>query len=183
MRWTDTKGIEHPSTLILAGGELLIDGVREPLFYPVLAGIRERWGDDGPRVSVQTTGDIMTEQHVRDMIARGVSTIAVASIDDYHVGHAVRRRIACGQQAREARQCGRLVERGDDDGDRIAHWESRPGQRTRSSGRSQSASSGSITGSIPAAASRSMVCEKTASVPQSMPSNTPSTVRDRPSSQ
>ena len=47
MRWTDTKGIEHPSTLILAGGELLIDGVREPLFYPVLAGIRERWGDDG----------------------------------------------------------------------------------------------------------------------------------------
>lgn len=87
MRWTDPKGTDHPTTLVLAGGELLIDGVREELFYPVLAGIRARWGDDGPRVSVQTTGDIMTEQHAREMIAQGVSTIAIASIDDYHVGH------------------------------------------------------------------------------------------------
>ena len=88
MRWVDTKDCAQPTTLILAGGELLIDGVREELFYPVLAGIRDRWGDDGPRISVQTTGDIMTEEHVRQMIARGVSTIAIASIDDYHVGHA-----------------------------------------------------------------------------------------------
>ena len=88
MRWTDPSGNEQPTRLILAGGELLIDGVREELFYPLLAGIRARWGTDGPRVSVQTTGDIMTEQHVCAMVARGVSTIAIASIDDYHVGHA-----------------------------------------------------------------------------------------------
>ncbi|MBC7493151.1 MAG: radical SAM/SPASM domain-containing protein, partial [Novosphingobium sp.] len=88
MRWVDAKGRTQPTTLILAGGELLIDGVREELFYPVLAGIRDRWGDDGPRISVQTTGDIMTEEHVRQMIARGVSSIAIASIDDFHVGHA-----------------------------------------------------------------------------------------------
>ena len=88
MHWVDTQDRTQPTTLILAGGELLIDGVREELFYPVLAGIRDRWGDDGPRISVQTTGDIMTEEHVRQMIARGVSTIAIASIDDYHVGHA-----------------------------------------------------------------------------------------------
>ena len=88
MHWVDTQDRTQPTTLILAGGELLIDGVREELFYPVLAGIRDRWGYDGPRISVQTTGDIMTEEHVRQMIARGVSTIAIASIDDYHVGHA-----------------------------------------------------------------------------------------------
>ena len=92
MQWTDSNGRDQPTTLILAGGELLIDGVREELFYPVLAGIRERWGvespDGRPRVSVQTTGDIMTAAHVREMIAHGVSTIAIASIDDYHVGHA-----------------------------------------------------------------------------------------------
>ena len=93
MQWTDTKGRKQPTALILAGGELLVDGVREELFYPVLAGIRERWGHldsqaGTPRVGVQTTGDIMTEEHICQMIARGVSTIAIASIDDYHVGHA-----------------------------------------------------------------------------------------------
>ena len=88
MRWTDSKGAEQPTTLILAGGELLIDGVREELFYPVLAGIRDRWPDEPPRISMQTTGDILTEEMVEQMIARGVSTIAIASIDDYHVGHA-----------------------------------------------------------------------------------------------
>ena len=29
--------------LVLAGGELLLDGVREELFYPALDAIRERW--------------------------------------------------------------------------------------------------------------------------------------------
>ncbi len=88
MRWIDSSGVEQRTTVILAGGELLIDGVREELFYPVLAGIRARWGTGVPRISVQTTGDIMTADHVSEMIARGVSAIAIASIDDYHVGHA-----------------------------------------------------------------------------------------------
>ena len=47
MRWVDTKDCTQPTTLILAGGELLIDGVREELFYPVLAGVRDRWGPRG----------------------------------------------------------------------------------------------------------------------------------------
>ena len=46
--------------LILAGGELLIDGVREELFYPTLDAIRERWGAAAPQVSMQTTGDVLT---------------------------------------------------------------------------------------------------------------------------
>lgn len=88
MRYIDADGAIKPTLLVLAGGELLIDGVRERLFYPALEAIADRWQGARPRVSVQTTGDIMTDAHVEAMLARGVSTIAVASIDDYHVGHA-----------------------------------------------------------------------------------------------
>jgi hypothetical protein len=80
-------GVRRRGLLVLAGGELLIDGVREELFYPVLDAIRARWGDRAPRVSVQTTGDVLTPEYITEMLARGVSTIAIASIDDYHVGH------------------------------------------------------------------------------------------------
>jgi hypothetical protein len=72
--------------LVLAGGELLIDGVREELFYPVLEAIQRRWGAKAPHISIQTTGDILKPEHVEAMLARGVGTIAIASIDDYHVG-------------------------------------------------------------------------------------------------
>jgi hypothetical protein len=76
----------RPGLLVLAGGELLIDGVREELFYPVLEAIQARWGAQAPHISVQTTGDILKPRHVEEMLARGVGTIAIASIDDYHVG-------------------------------------------------------------------------------------------------
>ena len=80
------SGTRKRSLLVLAGGELLIDGVREELFYPVLEAIRARWGDRAPYISVQTTGDVLTPERIDAMLRRGVRTIAVASIDDYHVG-------------------------------------------------------------------------------------------------
>jgi hypothetical protein len=87
MSFGDPKtGARKRSLLVLAGGELLIDGVREELFYPALEAIRERWGERAPYVSVQTTGDVLTPDRIAAMLARGVRTIAVASIDDYHVG-------------------------------------------------------------------------------------------------
>lgn len=88
MRWRDRAGVSHPTTLVLAGGELLIDGVRERLFYPLLEAIADRWGAEGPRIAVQTTGDILTDEMIRAMLQRGVRSIAIASIDDYHAGHA-----------------------------------------------------------------------------------------------
>ncbi|MBX9859391.1 MAG: radical SAM protein, partial [Sphingomonas sp.] len=88
MRWRDDAGVSHPTNLVLAGGELLIDGVRERLFYPLLKAIADRWGADGPRIAIQTTGDILTDDMVAAMLQRGVNSIAIASIDDYHVGHA-----------------------------------------------------------------------------------------------
>jgi hypothetical protein len=82
----DGTATRHRSSLILAGGEVLIDGVRDELFYPLLEAIRERWGTNTPHVSIQTTGDILRPEHVEAMLARGVGTIAIASIDDFHVG-------------------------------------------------------------------------------------------------
>lgn len=86
MTWTDASGVRQPTLLILAGGELLIDGVREELFYPVLDAIRRRWPEAPPRLSVQTTGDVLEPEYLDALLARGVTTIAIASIDDYHVG-------------------------------------------------------------------------------------------------
>lgn len=86
MTWIDAAGVRQPTLIVLAGGELLIDGVREELFYPVLEAIRRRWPKAPPRLSVQTTGDILEPEHIDAMLSRGVTTVAIASIDDYHVG-------------------------------------------------------------------------------------------------
>lgn len=87
MRWEDAAGISRPTTIVLAGGELLIDGVRDRLFYPLLDAIAARWPRNRPRIAVQTTGDILTDEMIAAMLERGVDAIAIASIDDYHVGH------------------------------------------------------------------------------------------------
>ena len=87
MTWANAEtGQRERTTLILAGGELLIDGVREELFYPALDAIRARWGETGPRISIQTTGDVVTPEILDEVLARGVTGIAIASIDDFHVG-------------------------------------------------------------------------------------------------
>lgn len=87
MRWADAAtGASGRTTLILAGGELLIDGVREELFYPALRAIRARWGDKVPKISIQTTGDVLTPEILDECLALGVEGIAIASIDDFHVG-------------------------------------------------------------------------------------------------
>ena len=83
----DGAPVRKRTRLVLAGGELLIDGVRDELFYPALEAIAERWGEAGPHISVQTTGDVLKPGYIEGMLSRGVRTIAIASIDDYHVGH------------------------------------------------------------------------------------------------
>lgn len=87
MTWLNTEtGKRERTLLVMAGGELLIDGVREELFYPTLAAIHARWGSEAPKISIQTTGDVLTEAILDECLARGVESIAIASIDDYHVG-------------------------------------------------------------------------------------------------
>ncbi|ABS63617.1 hypothetical protein Plav_2003 [Parvibaculum lavamentivorans DS-1] len=77
---------ERVGRLIMAGGELLLDPVRETLFYPALEAAREKYGSRGVRLSMQTTGDIVTPRMLDELRERGIWMIAIASLDDYHVG-------------------------------------------------------------------------------------------------
>ena len=87
LSWFNSEtGEREPTHLILAGGELLIDGVREELFYPVLEALKKKYGQRTPKISIQTTGDILTPEILDNCLARGVSSFGIASIDDYHVG-------------------------------------------------------------------------------------------------
>jgi hypothetical protein len=40
----------------------------------------------GTKIVVQTTGDLLDEHIVTDLLERGVYMISVAGVDDYHVG-------------------------------------------------------------------------------------------------
>ncbi|MEL7128788.1 MAG: SPASM domain-containing protein [Pseudomonadota bacterium] len=87
LTWLNTKTGEREKTLlVMAGGELLIKGVREELFYPALDALQAKYGAGMPKISIQTTGDVLTPEILDTCLARGVASIAIASIDDYHVG-------------------------------------------------------------------------------------------------
>jgi len=76
----------RPGRIILAGGEVLVDPVREEVLYPALEALQERFAGQGVRVVVQTTGDLVTPKIVRDLVDRGVWMISCAGMDDFHVG-------------------------------------------------------------------------------------------------
>lgn len=78
--------IARPGRIILAGGEVLVDPVREEVLYPALEAIRVKYAGQGVRVVVQTTGDLVTPQIVDELLARGVWMISCAGMDDFHVG-------------------------------------------------------------------------------------------------
>jgi len=85
-------GEERIGRIILAGGELLVDPVRERVLYPLLEALRARYGADGARIVLQTTGDLLDEAIIRDLVARGVWLITCAGFDDFHVGMEAHRR-------------------------------------------------------------------------------------------
>ena len=84
----DAKGNpeERIGRIILAGGEVLIDPVRERIFYPALEAVTEKYGPKGARLSIQTTGDLVTPKIIDEMLERNVWMIAIAGMDDFHVG-------------------------------------------------------------------------------------------------
>ena len=78
---------EKRGRVILSGGEVLIEPVRERVTYKVIERLNARYAaQGGVRIVVQTTGDLLTDAIVDDLLARGVWMISVASIDDFHVG-------------------------------------------------------------------------------------------------
>lgn len=66
--------------LILSGGEPLAD--REKL-YAILDRLREVYGDS-IQIMLQTNGDLLTEERLDTLIAKGVTRFDIASIDRYH---------------------------------------------------------------------------------------------------
>ncbi|MGQ9365136.1 SPASM domain-containing protein [Azospirillum sp. ST 5-10] len=73
--------------IILAGGDVLVDPVRERVLYPTLDRLRARYADrGGVRLVVQTTGDLVTEEIVADLLRHGAEHISVSGMDDFHVG-------------------------------------------------------------------------------------------------
>ena len=78
---------ERTGRIILSGGEVLIDAVRESVLYPLLEGLRAKYQRaGGVKVVVQTTGDLLTERIIQELLARGVWMVSVAGMDDFHVG-------------------------------------------------------------------------------------------------
>ncbi|MBV6434710.1 MAG: hypothetical protein IANPNBLG_04986 [Bryobacteraceae bacterium] len=78
---------ERRGRIILAGGEVLIEGVRQEVLYPALEQLHEKYRHQGGvEIVVQTTGDLVTEPVVRELLARHTSAISVSGLDAYHQG-------------------------------------------------------------------------------------------------
>lgn len=79
---------ERPGRIILAGGEVLLDPIREAVLYPTIEQIVSKYKDTGGvRVVVQTTGDRLTQKILDELLTRGIWRVVVSGMDDFHVGH------------------------------------------------------------------------------------------------
>jgi hypothetical protein len=86
-RSADGEPIEGQGRIILSGGEVLIDPVREEILYPAIEAIRAKYAKaGGVKIVVQTTGDLVDETIIAELLDLGVFMISVAGMDDYHVG-------------------------------------------------------------------------------------------------
>ncbi|MGV8996612.1 MAG: SPASM domain-containing protein [Parvibaculaceae bacterium] len=87
MSFADAAGERKASRIILSGGEVLLDGFRQRIFFPTLEAIQKKWhGENAVIVSIQTTGDLLEEEHLIAMLERGVRNFAISGFDDFHVG-------------------------------------------------------------------------------------------------
>lgn len=78
---------ERRGRVILAGGEILLDPVRETVLYPALERLHQRYRDrGGVQLVVQTTGDVLNERILRELLERRVNVVSVSGIDGYHAG-------------------------------------------------------------------------------------------------
>jgi hypothetical protein len=76
---------EEVGQIVLAGGEVLLDAVREPVLYSALDRLFSRYAGR-VRLIVQTTGDLLTERILDQLLERHVWQISVSGIDAYHQG-------------------------------------------------------------------------------------------------
>jgi hypothetical protein len=87
MQFVRADGSSGRGRVILAGGEVLLEAVRESVLYPGLEQLRARYRDrGGVQLIVQTTGDLVTPRIVEELLARGANVISVSGLDAYHAG-------------------------------------------------------------------------------------------------
>ena len=87
LTYRDAEGAEQPASVILAGGEVLLEPVRESVLYPAIEMLRARYATEGGlKIIVQTTGDLVTPRIVEELRDRGVWMISVSGLDDFHEG-------------------------------------------------------------------------------------------------
>ena len=87
MTYRDRDGREARGRVIVSGGEILLEPVRESVLYPALEQLRERYAaKGGVQLVVQTTGDRVTSGILDELLARGVGMISISGFDSYHVG-------------------------------------------------------------------------------------------------
>ena len=78
---------EQRGRIILAGGEIMLDPVRETVLYPALEMLHAKYKDQGGvKLIVQTTGDTLRPHMVEELLARHVWMISVSGIDWFHEG-------------------------------------------------------------------------------------------------
>ncbi len=78
---------EKRGRVILAGGEILLDAVRESVLYPALELLHEKYSQNGGvHLIVQTTGDVLTESIIGDLLERSVWMISISGVDAFHAG-------------------------------------------------------------------------------------------------
>jgi hypothetical protein len=83
----DGSLVEKTGRVILSGGECLLPATRERITYPVIERLVARYrGEGGVKVVVQTTGDLLNDRIVDELLERGVWSISVAGVDDFHEG-------------------------------------------------------------------------------------------------
>jgi hypothetical protein len=93
MTWLDLNDTD-PATgrprekigrIILSGGEVLHDAVRESVLYPALELLHQKYRGE-VRLIVQTTGDLLNERILDELLARHVWQVSVSGIDEHHQG-------------------------------------------------------------------------------------------------
>ncbi len=76
---------EKAGHIVLAGGEIMLEPVREKVLYSGLDLLHQKYGDE-VRLIIQTTGDILTEKMVDELLEHHIWKITISSIDEHHQG-------------------------------------------------------------------------------------------------
>jgi hypothetical protein len=81
--WGDN--LDKRGRIILAGGEVLVDPVREEVLYPTLSALGDKY-QGKVKIIIQTTGDLLKPALIEDLLNRGAWMISVSGLDTYHDG-------------------------------------------------------------------------------------------------